>query len=52
MERTKPDANHPQGKRKPIAGTARTVNEVGGFFQSSFVKALKDWNVGDPRFSI
>jgi DNA polymerase type B, organellar and viral len=47
MERTKPDANHPQGKRKPIPRTARTVNEVGGFFQSSFVKALKDWNVGD-----
>lgn len=30
-----------------VPGSARTVNEVGGFFQKSFVEAIKDWKVGD-----
>lgn len=30
-----------------LPGSARTINEVGGFFQKSFVEALKDWQVGD-----
>lgn len=30
-----------------VPGSARTVNEVGGFFQKSFVEALRDWQVGD-----
>ncbi len=34
---------------KSIPGTVRTVNEVGGFFQKSFVEALRDWNIGDNR---
>lgn len=32
---------------KVIPGTARTVNEVGGFFQKSFVEAIKSFKVGD-----
>lgn len=30
-----------------IKGTSKTINEVGGFFQKSFVEALKDWSIGD-----
>ena len=30
-----------------VKGSARTVNEVGGFFQKSFVEALKSWEIGD-----
>src|SRR5947207_585504 len=33
---------------KIIPGTTRTVNEVGGFFQKSFVEAIHDWEIGDP----
>lgn len=33
---------------KAIPGTARTINEVGGFFQKSFVEALRDRKIGDP----
>jgi hypothetical protein len=32
---------------KIIPGTNRTVNEVGGFFQKSFVEAIRNWGVGD-----
>jgi DNA polymerase family B len=34
---------------KVIPGSARTVNEVGGFFQKSFVEALRDWEIGDKK---
>lgn len=34
---------------RAIPSSARTVNEVGGFFQKSFVEAIKEWNVGDPK---
>lgn len=34
---------------KVIPGSARTINEVGGFFQKSFVEALKDWSVCDAE---
>jgi len=30
-----------------LPGSSRTINEVGGFFQKSFVEAIKNWNVGD-----
>ena len=37
-----------QGRKMQIeSGSARTVNEVGAFFQSSFVESLRKWNVGD-----
>lgn len=32
-----------------IEGSSRTVNEVGGFFQKSFVEVLRDRNVGIAR---
>lgn len=32
---------------KTIPGSARTINETGGFFQKSFVEAIRDWEVGD-----
>lgn len=32
-----------------IPNSARTINEVGGFFQKSFVEALGDWNIGTPK---
>lgn len=38
------DNGHGKGT---IAGSSRTVNEVGGFFQKSFVEACKSWEVGD-----
>jgi hypothetical protein len=31
--------------RFPISGTARTINEVGGFFQKPFVKVIAEWKV-------
>jgi len=34
---------------RTVAGTSRTVNEVGGFFQSAFVKQLNDWKIGTKR---
>jgi DNA polymerase type B, organellar and viral len=38
----------PNGQRMHvIPGSARTVNEVGGFFQKPFVEALKSFNIGD-----
>ena len=33
--------------RKYITGSTRTVNEVGGFFQKSFVQVLDEWKIGD-----
>ena len=38
-----------QNTCKTIPGSTRTINEVGGFFQQSFVNALKDWEIGDPK---
>lgn len=29
-----------------ISGSSRTINEVGGFFQKSFVAAINDWQIG------
>jgi hypothetical protein len=29
-----------------VKGSCRTINETLGFFQCSFVKAIKDWNIG------
>lgn len=34
---------------KVIPGTARTINETGGFFQKSFVEAIRDWQIGAPE---
>lgn len=34
---------------KVIEGSARTVDEVGTFFQKPFVEALQDWDIGDPE---
>lgn len=31
-----------------IPNTSRTINETGGFFQKSFVEAIRDWKIGDP----
>jgi DNA polymerase type B, organellar and viral len=33
---------------KVVPGSARTINEVGGFFQKSFVQALRDFEIGEP----
>jgi hypothetical protein len=33
-------------KPKVMKGSSRTVNETLGFFQSTFVKAITDWNIG------
>lgn len=38
------DSNH-----RVIEGSSVTVNEVGGFFQVPFVKALKNWEIGTPE---
>lgn len=38
---------HP--KRKPIKGTARTIDEVGTFFQKPFVEVLRDRGIGDKK---
>lgn len=32
-----------------VPGSARTINEVGGFFQKSFVEALKQWEICDQQ---
>lgn len=37
------------GRIGVLAGSARTINEVGGFFQKSFVEAIKDWGVGSEK---
>lgn len=38
------------GQRMRVApGSARTINEVGGFFQKSFVESLTSWDIGDAR---
>ena len=29
-----------------VKGSCRTINEMLGFFQCSFVRAIKDWNIG------
>lgn len=34
---------------RAVPGTARTVNEVGGFFQGPFVAQLRSWEIGDPK---
>jgi hypothetical protein len=41
-------------RRVPIAGSQRTIYETFGFFQKSFLKCIKDFNVGtaDQRSSI
>jgi hypothetical protein len=33
---------------KVIPNTSRTINEVGGFFQQSFVQAITNWKIGSP----
>lgn len=38
-----------RSRLKVIDGTSRTINEVGGFFQSAYVKALQDWG---PSFNL
>lgn len=35
-------------RMRTIPGSSRTINEVGGFFQKSFVESLISWNIGDP----
>lgn len=37
------------GKASSVEGSARTVYDVFGFFQCSFVKALENWNIGTPE---
>jgi hypothetical protein len=36
----------PDGKRRVIEGSSRTIYEVFGFFQMSFLKALKNFSIG------
>lgn len=36
----------PDGRRRAIAGSARTIYEVFGFFQASFLRTLANWQVG------
>ncbi len=36
-------------RMRVMPGTCRTINEVGGFFQKSFVEAIKDWQIGDAQ---
>ena len=31
------------------SGSSRTINEVGSFFQKSFVEAIRDWQIGAPE---
>lgn len=36
------------GRPFVLKGSSRTVNEVGGFFQKSFVESLKSWEIATP----
>lgn len=52
VARLYPDRNLPSGshrRRKVIPGSTRTINEVFGFFQNSFINTIETWNIGDPK---
>jgi hypothetical protein len=52
VARLYPDRNLPSGshrRRKVIPGSTRTINEVFGFFQNSFINTIETWNIGDQK---